>query len=100
MIKGDFKFLTTGHPMIVFEDSAVGRLKKKIFDASMEEIDAILAEYEVPSPSELGKAGTYIQNSPRALCVEKRGRTTSCWCRWVARRITACTPTPVWTPSW
>ena len=49
MIKGDFKFLTTDHPMIVFEDSAVGHLKKKIFDASMEEIEAILAEYEVPS---------------------------------------------------
>jgi len=72
MIKGDFKFLTTDHPMIVFEDSAVGRLKKKVFDASMEEIESILSEYEVPAPSELGKAGTYIQNSPRALCVEKR----------------------------
>jgi len=72
MIKGDFKFLTTGHPMIVFEDSVVGRLKKRIFDAGEAEIEAILKEYEVPSPSELGKAGCYIQNSPRALCVEKR----------------------------
>ena len=72
MIKGDFKFLTTDHPMIVFEDTAVGRLKKKIFDASMQEVESILAEYEVPSASELGKAGCYIQNSPRALCVEKR----------------------------
>ncbi|MEW5816291.1 MAG: 3-dehydro-scyllo-inosose hydrolase [Spirochaetota bacterium] len=72
MIKGDFKFLTTGHPMIVFEDNPIGRLKKKIFDASMEEIDAILTDYEVPSASELGKAGCYIQTTPRAKCVEKR----------------------------
>ena len=48
MIKGDFKFLTTDHPMIVFEDTAVGHLKKKIFDASEAEIDEILKEYEHP----------------------------------------------------
>lgn len=72
MIRGDFKFLTTGHPMITFEDSVVGRLKKQIFDASEAEIDAILAEYEVPSPPEIGKGGSYIQTTPRAHCVEKR----------------------------
>jgi creatinine amidohydrolase len=66
------KFLTTEHPRIVFEDNDLGRMKKRIFDASEEEIDKILAEYEVPSPSELGKAGTYIQNTPRWKCVEKR----------------------------
>ncbi|MCK5154911.1 MAG: creatininase family protein, partial [Spirochaetales bacterium] len=72
MIKGDFKFLETGHPMIVFEDSAVGRLKKSVFDASEEEVDKILAEYEIPSDSELGKPGCYIQTTPRAAAVEKR----------------------------
>ncbi len=66
------KWLTTNYPEIVFEDSEVGRLKKQIWDASEEEIDKILKEYEVPSPSELGKAGCYIQNTPRAKCIEKR----------------------------
>jgi creatinine amidohydrolase/Fe(II)-dependent formamide hydrolase-like protein len=72
MIKGDFKFLTTGHPMIVFEDNEVGHLKKQIFEATEEEIDAILKEYEVPSEPELGKAGCYIQTTPRAECIRKR----------------------------
>ncbi len=66
------KWLTTNYPEIVFEDTEVGRLKKQIWDASEEEIDKILQEYEVPSPSELGKAGSYIQNTPRAKCIEKR----------------------------
>ena len=65
-------WFTTGHPKIVFENNEVGRLKKEVFDASEEEIDRILEEYEVPSPSELGKAGCYIQNSPRKMVVEKR----------------------------
>ena len=66
------KWLTTDYPEIVFEDNTVGRLKKEIWDASEEEIDAILAEYEIPSPSELGKVGCYIQNTPRVRCIEKR----------------------------
>lgn len=69
---GELKYLTTNHPLVVFEDNAVGRLKKKIYDAPIEEIDRILAEYEIPSPSELGKAGSYIQTTPRAHLVEKR----------------------------
>ena len=68
----DKKWLTTEHPAIVFEDNTVGRLKKQIFDASEKEIDAILKEYEIPSPPELGKAGTYIQNTSRVKCIEKR----------------------------
>ena len=72
MVKGDMKFLTTDHPMITFEDTEVGRLKKKIFDAPMSEIDKILGEYEIPSESELGKGGCYIQTTPRAHLVEKR----------------------------
>jgi len=74
MIKGDFKFLTTGHPLIVFEDNAVGRLKYDIFNAGEEKIDEILKEYEIPSESELGKAGCYIQTTPRAAAIEKRKR--------------------------
>lgn len=66
------KFTTTSHPLIVFEDTDVGRLKKKIFEAPMAEIDAILKEYEIPSPSELGKGGCYIQSTPRARQIEKR----------------------------
>jgi creatinine amidohydrolase/Fe(II)-dependent formamide hydrolase-like protein len=66
------KWLTTSHPAIVFEDNTVGRLKKKIFDASEAEIDAILADYGIPAESELGKAGCYVQNTPRARCIEKR----------------------------
>jgi len=66
------KWLTTEHPAIVFEDNTVGRLKKELWDATEEEIDTILKEYEIPSPSELGKPGTYIQNTPRFKVVEKR----------------------------
>lgn len=72
MAKDKAKFLTTSHPLIVFEDNEVGRLKKKVFDAPMSEIDAILKEYEVPSPSELGKAGSYIQTTARGRQNEKR----------------------------
>jgi len=66
------KWLTTEYPEIIFEDNTVGRLKKEVWDASEGELDAILKEYEIPSPSELGKAGCYIQNTPRAHCIEKR----------------------------
>jgi len=66
------KWFTTSHPKIVFEDNEVGRLKKEVFDASEAEIDKILEEYEVPSPSELGTPGCYIQNTARAKCIEKR----------------------------
>ncbi|MDY7029712.1 MAG: creatininase family protein, partial [Spirochaetota bacterium] len=72
LVRGEFNFLTTDHPMIVFEDNEVGRLKKEVFDAGDEEIDAILKEYEVPSPPELGKGGAYIQTTPRAVNVQKR----------------------------
>ena len=66
------KWLLTEYPEIIFEDNTVGRLKKEIWDASEEKIDAILKDYEIPSTSELGKAGCYIQNTPRVKCIEKR----------------------------
>ncbi len=66
------KWITTEDPSVVFEDNEVGRLKKRIWDASEEEIDNILKEYEVPSPIELAKPGSYIQTTVRAQLVEER----------------------------
>jgi creatinine amidohydrolase len=65
-------WLTTNRPDLFFEDTSVGRLKKKIWEASPEEIDRILAEYEIPSPPELGKPGSYVQNTIRHKVVENR----------------------------
>jgi 3-dehydro-scyllo-inosose hydrolase len=66
------EWITTNNPSIVFENNTVGLLKKKIWDASEKELDDILKQYEIPSESELGKAGCYIQNTPRVKCIEKR----------------------------
>lgn len=66
------KYLTTKYPNIYFEDNKVGRLKKRIWDASEVEIGEILDDYKIPSDSELGKAGCYIQNTPRRVVIEKR----------------------------
>ncbi|MDD5497835.1 MAG: creatininase family protein, partial [Atribacterota bacterium] len=66
------QWLTTDYPNIFFENNKVGQLKKKIFDASKREIEDILKEYNIPSPSELGKAGSYIQNTPRKQVIEER----------------------------
>lgn len=71
----DFKhqnWLFTENPTIFFEDSSVGRMKKEVWDASEEEIDKILEEYGIPAESELGKAGCYIQTTPRCRQIEKR----------------------------
>ncbi|MCR4391508.1 MAG: creatininase family protein [Candidatus Acetothermia bacterium] len=65
-------WITTEHPAIVFEDTEVGRLKKKLWDASEAEIDRILSEYGVPSAPELGKPGSYIQTTVRAKVIEAR----------------------------
>jgi len=66
------KYFKTDYANIFFEDTSVGRLKKQIFEASMDEIDEILEEYGIPAESELGKAGCYIQNTPRHIVIEKR----------------------------
>ena len=66
------KMFTTESPLVVFEDNAVGRMKKEIWDASDAQIDAILAEYGVPSPLEWTKIGSYIQTTPRYQLVENR----------------------------
>jgi creatinine amidohydrolase len=67
------KYLTTDYPNIFFEDNEVGRMKKKLWDMSEDDINKILTEkFEIPSESELGKAGCYIQNTPRQKVIEKR----------------------------
>jgi len=58
-------FLPTNQPDLFFEDNPTGRLKKAIWEASDEEIDAILAEYGIPSPVEWAKPGSYIQTTTR-----------------------------------
>jgi 3-dehydro-scyllo-inosose hydrolase len=67
-------WLKTDNPGIVFEDTAVGRLKKEIWDASDEKIDKILADYGIPSLPEVGKPGSYIQTTIRQKVVENRRR--------------------------
>ncbi len=52
------------HLYPTFEDTKVGRLGRRIFEADEQELDGILAKYEIPSPSELGKPFTYIQTTP------------------------------------
>jgi creatinine amidohydrolase/Fe(II)-dependent formamide hydrolase-like protein len=64
--------IPTDQPTLFFEDNAVGRMKKEIWDASEEELDAILAEYGMPSPCEWAKPGAYIQTTPRHKVVENR----------------------------
>jgi creatinine amidohydrolase len=55
-----------------FDDTAVGQLKQKIWEASDEEIDRILAKYQVPSPGEMETPGTYIQNTLPGELAERR----------------------------
>ncbi len=59
------RLLATDQPDLFFEDNTVGRCKKEVWDASDEEIDAILADYGIPSPCEWGKPGAYIQTTVR-----------------------------------
>ncbi len=70
------KWLLTEDPAIIFEDTAVGRMKKAVWDMNEAQLDAELEAYGIPSPSELGVAGTYIQNTPRANQIESAASTT------------------------
>jgi creatinine amidohydrolase/Fe(II)-dependent formamide hydrolase-like protein len=65
-------WIKTENPAILFENTSVGRMKKEIWDATEEKIDKILAEYEIPSPPELGKPGSYIQTTIRQKLIENR----------------------------
>ncbi len=64
--------LATTQPDLFFEDNPTGRLKKEIWDATDAEIDAILAEYSIPSPVEWAKPGAYIQTTTRWQVEENR----------------------------
>ena len=66
------KWLKTNRADLFFEDTGVGRLKKKVWEASEKEIDKILADYGIPTPSELAKPGTYIQTTIRHNVVKNR----------------------------
>ncbi|HWQ78362.1 MAG TPA: 3-dehydro-scyllo-inosose hydrolase [Anaerovoracaceae bacterium] len=66
------KWLTTERQEVFFENTSVGRMKKQLWDASEKEVDGILEEYGIGAASELGKAGCYIQNTPRHIVCEKR----------------------------
>lgn len=65
-------WITTDNPGIVFEDTSVGRMKREIWEMSEAQIDKILGEYGIPSPSELGKPGSYLQTTVRQQVVENR----------------------------
>ena len=60
-------WLATKQADLRFENSAVGRLKKEVFEADEAALDTILAEYGVPSPGgcEWAKPGSYIQTTVR-----------------------------------
>ena len=58
-------FLPSNQPDLFFEDNAVGRMKKEVWDSSDEQIDAILADYGIPSPVEWATPGSYIQTTTR-----------------------------------
>jgi creatinine amidohydrolase/Fe(II)-dependent formamide hydrolase-like protein len=64
--------LASDQPDLFFEDNTVGRLKKQVWDASDAEIDAILKDYGIPSPSEWGKPGSYVQTTVRWQVEENR----------------------------
>lgn len=66
------EWLKTERDDLRFENTAVGRMKKKIWEATDQEIDQILADYGIPSPSELAQPGTYIQTTIRHQVVENR----------------------------
>ena len=55
-----------------FEDTTVGRLKQKLWNMTDQEIDAILKLYDIPSPGEREKPGSYIQNTLRTELMETR----------------------------
>jgi len=65
-------FLPTDQPDLFFEDNGVGRLKKEVWDSTDEQIDAILADYGIPSPVEWAKPGSYIQTTTRWQVEENR----------------------------
>lgn len=66
------QFFRTENPSVFFENTAVGRMKKELWEASDEQIEAVLAEYGMPAPCEWAKPGSYIQTTVRHQLVEQR----------------------------
>jgi len=64
--------LPTDQPDLFFEDNTVGRMKKEVWDADDDQIDAILDEYGIPSPVEWARPGSYIQTTVRYQVEENR----------------------------
>lgn len=64
-IEKQIGLLATDQSDLFFENNAVGRLKKEVWEASDAEIDAILADYGIPSPIEWAKPNSYIQTTVR-----------------------------------
>jgi creatinine amidohydrolase/Fe(II)-dependent formamide hydrolase-like protein len=65
-------WLATAAPGVMFEDNHIGRMKKELWEASDEQIDAVLAEYGMPASVEWGKRGSYIQTTIRRQLIEER----------------------------
>ncbi len=63
-------WLATDTPGAMFEDNHIGR--KEIWEASDQEIDAILAEHGFPATVERGKPGSYIQTTVRRQLIAER----------------------------
>ncbi len=64
--------IATNQPDLWFENTAVGRMKKEIWDASDAAVDRMLSEYGIPSPCEWAKPGSYIQTTVRHDLVANR----------------------------
>ena len=66
-------WLRTENPDFKFEDNHLGRIKKAVWDADEAQLDKWLGEdFEIPSPSELGKPNCYVQTTPRYKLNERR----------------------------
>lgn len=66
------KYLKSKTEDLFFEDSAVGRMKKEVWEATDAQLDQWLEEFEIPSEPEWAKPGSYIQTTVRSDVVEKR----------------------------
>ena len=65
-------WMRTENPDVKFENNELGRVKKEVWDMNEEQLDAVLKEYGIPSPSERGMADSYIQTTPRGKLAERR----------------------------
>jgi creatinine amidohydrolase len=65
-------WLATNQPDLFFEDDEIGRMKKEVWEASEEEVDAMLAEYGMPSSVKWGDPRVYLQMMPRHQLIEQR----------------------------